>query len=85
MIAIDRFFSFPKHLNWYYGSQTALITMAETWLGIDPGLAIIGWAILVGDDRFQPQLIDYGIIETKKQLSTPQRLVEIERDMVSSH
>ena len=53
-----------------------------TWLGIDPGLAILGWAFLeevaVGDAR----LLEYGTIETNKELSTPERLLEIERDMV---
>jgi crossover junction endodeoxyribonuclease RuvC len=57
--------------------------MHQKWLGIDPGLAIIGWAILEGDEPLQPRLIDCGIIETEKKLSTPQRLVEIERDMMA--
>ena len=52
------------------------------WLGIDPGLAIIGWAILKGDEQTLPIIIDYGIIETSKKLSTPQRLVEIETDLI---
>ena len=52
------------------------------WLGIDPGLAIIGWAILKGDEQSQPSLIDYGIIETSKRLSTPERLLEIEGDLI---
>lgn len=52
------------------------------WLGIDPGLAIIGWAILKGDESSNPILIDYGIIETSKKLSTPERLLEIETDLV---
>lgn len=56
--------------------------MNPTWLGIDPGLAIVGWAFLeevrVGDAR----LLDYGTIETNKELTTPERLLEIEQDMV---
>ena len=53
------------------------------WLGIDPGLAIVGWAVLEGDDIGEASsLLDYGIIETHKKLPTPERLVEIERDMV---
>lgn len=52
------------------------------WLGIDPGLAIIGWAILKGDEQTKPILIDYGIIETSKKLSTPERLLEIEKDLI---
>ncbi len=53
------------------------------WLGIDPGLAIVGWAVLEGNEiGEESRLIDYGIIETDKKLPTPERLVEIERDMV---
>lgn len=56
--------------------------MAKTrWLGIDPGLAIIGWAILEGNGNQFPQLLDYGIIETDKTLPTPARLMEIEADL----
>ncbi|AFZ48734.1 Holliday junction endonuclease RuvC [Cyanobacterium stanieri PCC 7202] len=50
------------------------------WLGIDPGLAIIGWAVLEGDDMISPRLIDYGITETDKKYSTGHRLREIEED-----
>lgn len=53
----------------------------KTWLGIDPGLAIIGWAILQEQAQPIPLIMDYGIIETNKQLSTSQRLVEIEQDL----
>ena len=56
--------------------------MNPIWLGIDPGLAIVGWAFLeevrVGDAL----LLDYGTIETNKELTTPERLLEIEQDMV---
>lgn len=52
-------------------------------LGIDPGLAIIGWAFLEGKESEHPQLYDYGTIETSKTLSTPARLAIIEADMVS--
>lgn len=55
--------------------------MAQYWLGIDPGLAIIGWAILEEVDYGEPSLIDYGTIETSKKLPTPQRLLEIEQDI----
>ena len=51
------------------------------WLGIDPGLAIIGWAILEGNEQTEAKLIDYGTIETDKNLATPARLVEIEQDI----
>lgn len=52
------------------------------WLGIDPGLAILGWAILQEKKSGHPLLIDYGTIETPKTFSTPKRLVEIEQDLV---
>lgn len=53
----------------------------NTWLGIDPGLATIGWAVLVADGGEEPLLMDYGTIETDKKLATPQRLVELEQDL----
>ena len=53
-----------------------------TWMGIDPGLARIGWAVLEGEETESPQLLDCGLIETEKNLSTPERLLEIEKDMV---
>jgi len=51
-------------------------------LGLDPGLAIIGWAFLGGITSEHPTLYDYGTIETDKTLSTPARLAVIEADMV---
>jgi crossover junction endodeoxyribonuclease RuvC len=51
-------------------------------LGIDPGLAIIGWAFLGGKESEHPTLYDYGTIETDKTLSTPARLAIIETDMM---
>lgn len=58
------------------------IKVTETWLGIDPGLARIGWAILKETEEDEPILIESGTIETDKELSTAQRLVEIERDLM---
>ncbi len=52
------------------------------WLGIDPGLAIVGWAILEGDEQSTPVIIEYGIVETDKKLSTGERLLELEQDFV---
>ena len=57
--------------------------MRERWLGLDPGLALIGWAVLETGEQEQPKLLDCGTIETDKNLSTSQRLLEIEQDMVS--
>ena len=56
--------------------------MNQTWLGIDPGLATIGWAFLVELGDGNAQLMEFGTIETSKELTTPQRLLEIEQDMV---
>lgn len=56
--------------------------MGQRWLGIDPGLAILGWAILSEQNEDTPILIDCGTIATAKSLSTPQRLGELERDLV---
>jgi crossover junction endodeoxyribonuclease RuvC len=56
--------------------------MSKSWLGIDPGLAIVGWAILEEVPLGKPVLIDYGTVETTKDLTTPARLLEIETDTV---
>ncbi|NER32286.1 MAG: crossover junction endodeoxyribonuclease RuvC [Symploca sp. SIO1C4] len=52
------------------------------WLGIDPGLATVGWSILTTDSDGTVRLIDYGIIETDKTLPTPERLAELEQDLI---
>ncbi len=57
--------------------------MKKRWLGIDPGLAIIGWAILEDHEPKEPLLIDYGTIETHKGIPTPARLLEIADDMTA--
>ena len=56
--------------------------MNQTWLGIDPGLATIGWAFLEEVQAEDAKLLDYGTIETSKELTTSERLLEIEQDMV---
>ena len=56
--------------------------MNQTWLGIDPGLATIGWAFLEQIKAEDTKLLEFGTIETSKELTTPQRLLEIEQDMV---
>ncbi|MBL1210538.1 crossover junction endodeoxyribonuclease RuvC [Geminocystis sp. GBBB08] len=53
------------------------------WLGVDPGLAIVGWAILKGDETKTPEIIEYGIIETDKNMSTGERLLELDADFTS--
>ena len=56
--------------------------MNQTWLGIDPGLATIGWAFLQELEDGSVQLLEFGTIETSKELTTPQRLLEIEQDIM---
>jgi crossover junction endodeoxyribonuclease RuvC len=53
----------------------------KVWLGIDPGLAIVGWAVLEQYAENTFQIKDYGIIETPKSFSTAHRLTEIEQDL----
>ena len=55
--------------------------LSKVWLGIDPGLAIIGWAALAEISENCPHILDYGIVETSKHISTAQRLSEIEQDL----
>jgi crossover junction endodeoxyribonuclease RuvC len=50
-------------------------------LGIDPGLAIVGWAIIDFDKDLNPTPIDYGAIITDKGLTVSTRLKEIYDDM----
>lgn len=63
-----------------WGQFPKNITMR--WLGIDPGLAIIGWAILEDRGETLPTILDFGTIETDKKQSTAHRLCEIEQDYV---
>ncbi len=47
-------------------------------LGIDPGLAIVGYGVLDYDGKYK-KLVDYGVINTPKGLSVPERLELIYR------
>ncbi len=49
-------------------------------LGIDPGFALVGYGLI---DNFHGELnaVDYGVIETEKKLSMPQRLLIIENSL----
>lgn len=49
-------------------------------LGIDPGTAIVGWAVLE-DDKGKVKPIAYGHISTDKKDSDPKRLCEISSDL----
>lgn len=48
-------------------------------IGIDPGLAIVGFCIL--DYTNEYKIVDCGSIQTSKSLSHPQRLLEIHKDL----
>lgn len=45
-------------------------------LGIDPGLASVGWAIVEGT-KSKVRLIDHGLISTSKNTGFDQRLIDI--------
>lgn len=48
-----------------------------TILGIDPGLATVGYGVIECDDRQKFKLIDYGTILTKAGIEIPTRLMHI--------
>lgn len=56
-------------------------------LGIDPGLAVMGFAILEIPDEDNIEidslkLVDFGCIETSKKNALPARLVELKQDLI---
>lgn len=46
-------------------------------LGIDPGLATIGFGVIDAKNSFDLKMIDYGVIETPKNDTLPTRLKKI--------
>lgn len=48
-------------------------------LGLDPGLATLGYGVIVKEKNNKPQMVDYGIISTPKDLSLADRLIVIEK------
>lgn len=50
-------------------------------LGIDPGLATIGFGVLDGDGRGNTRAVAHGVILTPKEESLPVRLAMIEEDL----
>jgi crossover junction endodeoxyribonuclease RuvC len=49
-------------------------------LGIDPGIAIVGWGVVdYTGNKFTP--IAYGSIQTPKELSTEERLARIYHEL----
>ncbi len=51
-------------------------------LGIDPGLATVGWGI-IDVERGKPKVVSYGVISTPKDKKLPDRLSIIEEDIKS--
>lgn len=51
-------------------------------LGIDPGTAITGWAVIDEDDHGRLKAVDYGHIATDKDLREEDRLKEIHQDLM---
>lgn len=50
-------------------------------LGIDPGIAIVGYCVLEIIDNSDYKILSWGSIQTNKNLSTSQRLLEIHNDL----
>ena len=49
-------------------------------LGIDPGIAIVGWGVIeFQQNRFRP--LAYGSIQTPAGMETPERLLDIHREL----
>ncbi|MBQ7452757.1 MAG: crossover junction endodeoxyribonuclease RuvC [Clostridia bacterium] len=46
-------------------------------LGIDPGYAIVGWGVIEKLNNGKCRVIDYGSIDTDKDMSFPERLYKI--------
>lgn len=42
-------------------------------LGIDPGLATVGWGVL-NSEKGMAKVVDYGVVTTPKELTLPKRL-----------
>ncbi|MBQ8401577.1 MAG: crossover junction endodeoxyribonuclease RuvC [Clostridia bacterium] len=49
-------------------------------LGIDPGIAIVGWGV-IDYDRMQGKAVDYGAITTGADMKTEDRIAEVFRQM----
>lgn len=50
-------------------------------LGIDPGIAIVGYGV-INAEKGKFGVMDYGVITTSKNESTPQRLALIEKALI---
>ncbi len=52
-----------------------------TILGIDPGTATTGYAVIKKQKDNTYQVLDFGVIETKKSLTDSERLLEMQKDL----
>jgi crossover junction endodeoxyribonuclease RuvC len=50
-------------------------------LGIDPGLATTGWAVVDFEGRSAPHVVDFGVVSTEKTATHESRLEEIYTDL----
>ncbi len=48
-------------------------------VGFDPGLATLGYGVIKKELKKKPEMIDYGIISTPKDMNLPDRLTLIEK------
>ncbi len=48
-------------------------------VGFDPGLATLGYGVIKTDAKRKPEMLDYGIISTPKELDLPSRLTMLEK------
>ena len=64
---------------------SATPTTMKRWIGFDPGLAVVRWAVLEGKETGYdlPKILGYGIVETTKKRPTSERLCELEQDLVT--
>ena len=52
-----------------------------TILGIDPGLATLGYGVIEKDNRGVVRAVDYGVVLTPKNESLPVRLKRLEKGL----
>lgn len=48
-------------------------------VGFDPGLATLGYGVIKKELKKKPEMVDYGIISTPKDMNLPDRLTLIEK------
>ncbi|MBR1868066.1 MAG: crossover junction endodeoxyribonuclease RuvC [Clostridia bacterium] len=51
-------------------------------LGIDPGLATMGWGVIYSD-KGRTQVVDYGVVLTPKEQTLPERLCTLENGVIA--